>query len=329
MSTRLLVLGGGHFVGAAVVEDAIARGWDVTAFSRGQTGEVPAGARHVRGDRTRAGDLRAVAGEDWDAVLDTWSGAARVVRDSANALAGRAGHYGYVSSRSVYRDVTAGEEGETWDATPDDEATDYGAMKAGGELAALAAFGERALIARAGLILGPREDVGRLPWWLARIARGGRVLAPGPRDLPLQLIDARDLAAWMLDMAAAGRGGTFNAVGRRGDATMEDVLEACVAATGSDAELVWTDPEPILAAGVEPWTDLPIWIPPGHEWAGMHDAPVEKAHAAGLRTRPVQETVSDTWAWMQAVGGAPPKRPDRPEPGLDPEREAAILASAA
>jgi nucleoside-diphosphate-sugar epimerase len=329
MSTRLLVLGGGHFVGAAVVQDALGRGWEVTAFSRGETGEIPPGARHVRGDRTRAEDLRPVAGEDWDAVLDTWSGAARVVRDSAGALAGRAGHYGYVSSRSVYLDVTAGEEGATWDASPDDGETDYGAMKAGGERAALEAFGERALIARAGLILGPREDVGRLPWWLARIARGGRVLAPGPRDLPLQLIDARDLAAWMLDMAGAGRGGTFNAVGRRGAATMGDVLETCVAVTGSDAELAWTDPVPILAAGVEPWNDLPIWIPPGHEWAGMHDAPVEKAHAAGLLTRPVAETVADTWAWMQAIGGAPTQRPDRPGPGITADVEAAILAAAA
>jgi 2'-hydroxyisoflavone reductase len=322
---RLLVLGGGHFVGAAVVDEALTRGWDVTAFSRGETGAVPAGAEHVVGDRTNPDDVRRVARDEYDAVLDTWSGAARVVRDSARALAGRTGHYGYVSSRSVYRDVTAGEDGALWDADPGDDETDYGAMKAGGELAVIESFGEDALLARAGLILGPREDVGRLPWWLTRIARGGRVLAPGPPDLPLQLIDARDLAAWMLDMAAAQRGGAYNAVGRRGDATMRDVLEAAVAVTGSDAELTWTDPEPILAAGVEPWTDLPIWIPPGHEWAGMHDAPVEKAHAAGLRTRPVQETVADTWAWMQDLGGAPPQRPDRPEHGLDPEREAAIL----
>jgi nucleoside-diphosphate-sugar epimerase len=324
---RLLVLGGGHFVGAAVVEDALRRGWEVTAFSRGLTGEVPAGARHVTGDRTNPDDLAQVTGEDWDAVLDTWSGEARVVRDSARALAGRTGHYGYVSSRSVYRDVTAGEDGEVWDASPDDGETDYGAMKAGGEAAAREAFGERALLARAGLILGPREDVGRLPWWLQRISRGGRVLAPGPPGLPLQLIDARDLAAWMLDMARAGRGGAFNAVGRRGEATMRDVLEACVAVTGSGAELVWTDPVPILAAGVEPWNDLPIWVPPGHEWAGMHDAPVERAHDAGLRTRPVGETVADTWAWMRATGGPAAPKPGRPAPGIDASTEAAILSA--
>jgi 2'-hydroxyisoflavone reductase len=191
------------------------------------------------------------------------------------------------------------------------------------------AFGDRALLVRCGLILGPHEDVGRLPWWLLRIARGGDVLAPGPPQQPLQLIDARDLARFTLDAAAAGRAGAFNAVSRRGHATMASLLAACGAATGTDARLVWATPEQIAAAGIEPWTELPIWLPPDHEYRALHATDVERAHAAGLTTRPVAETVADTWAWLESVDRDPPRRADLPAPGLDPERERALLSALA
>lgn len=330
---RLLVLGGANFVGRSIVAAGLARGWSVTTFTRGVSGSPPSGAEQLHGDRERADGLDVLAGREWDAVVDTWSGAPRAVRDSARLLAGSVPAYLYVSSRSVYRTpVAAGadEDAPIVDGSPDADNGEYATNKAGAEKAVLAAYGERALIARAGLILGPHEDVGRLPWWLSRMARGGWVLAPEPRDLPLQCIDARDLAEWMLNCAERGVSGVFNAVSRPGHATMAELLEACVAVTGAAAELRWTPAETILAQDVQPWIELPIWLPPGEPFDryGLHSGDVSKAYAAGLRCRPVRDTVADTWAWMQDIGGPPPLRDDLPPPGLDADREAAILSGA-
>jgi 2'-hydroxyisoflavone reductase len=330
---RLLVLGGTHFVGRAVVAAALERGGKVTTVNRGIRGAPAEGVEAVHADRTIAGALAAALGNrSWDAVIDTWSGAPRAVAESARLLAGRAGHYGYVSSRSVYRwPVPAGldETAPVVDADPEsDSGSDYAAAKRGGEIAASAAFGDRALLARAGLILGPYENVGRLPWWLRRLERGGRVLAPGPPDRPLQLIDARDLASWMLDCAEQGRGGAFNAVSAPGHATMASLLLAARQVTGSDAQLVWVPPEAIAAAGIEAWTELPIWLPPTGEPAGMHAGDVSRALAAGLRCRPVAQTVADTWQWLEAEGDPEPL-PGRPAPGLDPAKEEQVLATLA
>ncbi|MDN3352364.1 NAD-dependent epimerase/dehydratase family protein [Actinomadura sp. DC4] len=325
---RLLVLGGTQHVGRAVVETALARGDVVTTVNRGLTRAAAPGVEALTADRTDVAALRlALAGREWDAVIDTWSGAPRVVRDAAELLAGRAGHYGYVSSRSVYAwpmplgaDESAPLAGGDADDSTDD---DYAAAKRGGELAALRAFGDRALLARAGLILGPYENVGRMPWWLRRISRGGRVLAP-ERSRPLQYIDARDLAAWMLSAASRGIGGAFNAVGRPGICTMGELLEEAVRVTGSDAELVWVSPSVIEKAGISPWTELPIWLPQDEEYGGMHDADVSAAYENGLTCRPMPETIADTWAWLQAEGDPAP-RPDRPPLGLDPAKEQRVL----
>jgi nucleoside-diphosphate-sugar epimerase len=326
---RLLTLGGTEFVGRAVVAAALDRGWDVTVFHRG-TGPAPEGAAVLRGDRAAEGGLAALETGEWDAVVDTWSGAPEAVLRTARLLRGRAGHYAYVSSRSVYAYPAAAgldEDGPLVEGDAEAGETDYARDKRGGELAAEAVFGAAALHVRAGLILGPRENVGRLPWWLGRIAEGGPVLAPGPRDLPIQYVDARDLAAWTLDAVERGLGGPYNLVSPPGHATMGALLEACVRATGSDAELRWTDPDTVLAAGIEPWTDLPVWIPPGEDHAAMHQGDVSKAVAAGLRCRPVAETVADTWAWMRSLDGPVPQRPDRPHPGLDREVEARVLGT--
>lgn len=320
------MLGGTGFVGPAVIDDARARGWDVTALNRG-TRPPPTGVTAVRGDRTARGGLAALDGR-WDVAVDTWSAAPTVVRDAAAQLADRVGRYVYVSSRSVYRypmPAGADEHHTVVEASPDDGDVDYARAKAGGEAAAVAAFGDRALLARAGLIVGPHEDVGRLPWWLSRVARGGPVLAPGPPDAGIQFIDVRDLAAFLLDAAETERSGPYDLVCPVGHATMRDVLDACVVVTGSGAELRWTPPGPILDAGIEPWTDLPIWLPPGEMHDALHGADVSKALAAGLRCRPVTATVADTWAWLARLGGRPPQRPDRPLLGLDPELEARVL----
>lgn len=327
------MLGGTEFVGRAVTDAALARGWDVTVFHRGRHAPPP-GVRALTGDRT-AGPAGLAAltegGPDWDLVVDTWSGAPSAVRDAARLLCDRAGHFGYVSSRSVYAYPAAAgldEDGPpVAGASPDDGGdVPYGRAKRGGELAALDAFGDRALLARAGLIIGPGENIGRLPWWLSRIARGGPVIAPGPPGTELQYIDARDLAEWLLDAAANGLHGAYNTVSRPGHATMGELLTACVRATGSDAELRWTDPEVLLAAGVEPWTDLPVWLPPGELYDTLHRGDHSKAYAAGLRCRPVGETVADTWSWLRTLGGVAPRRPDRPAVGLDPHLEAKLLA---
>ncbi|MFG3526221.1 reductase [Streptomyces sp. NPDC047917] len=332
------MLGGTEFVGRAVTEAALARGWEVTVFHRGRHAPLP-GAAELLGDRTTEGGLAALAGPGevpgggyaWDLVVDTWSGAPSAVRDAARLLVDRAARYAYVSSRSVYdHSVPAGaaeEDRLVAGASPDAGGeVSYPLAKRGGELAALDAFGDRALFARAGLILGPWENIGRLPWWLGRIARGGPVLAPGTPDVALQYIDARDLANWLLDAAGSGLHGPYDLVGRAGHATMGQLLDACVRATGSDAELRWTPAEKILAAGVEPWTDLPVWLPPGELYEAIHGGDVSRACATGLRCRPVEETVADTWKWLEELGGVAPQRPDRPAVGLDPAKEAELLA---
>lgn len=334
---RLLMLGGTEFAGRAVVEAALGRGWDVTVFHRGGHA-APPGVREVLGDRIAPqgpegpGGLGGLADGEWDAVVDTWSAAPRAVRDTARLLRGRAGRYVYVSSCSVYAWAPPAGYTEGAPLVEGAEAgadhTDYARDKRGGELAVVESFGtERSLLVRAGLLLGPYENVGRLPWWLNRIARGGPVLAPGPRELPLQFVDVRDLAEWILDGVERGLGGPYNLTGPRGHTTMGELLEACVRATGAAAELRWTAPEVVLGAGIEPWSGLPVWVPPGSELHdALHAADVSRALAAGLRCRPADETVADTWRWLREIGGTAPQRPDRPPVGLTPETEAKALA---
>ncbi|QBR91005.1 NAD-dependent epimerase/dehydratase family protein [Nocardioides euryhalodurans] len=325
---RLLVLGGTHHVGRAVVETALDRGHDVVTLNRGVSGVTSpdVDARHA--DRLDPEAMASALGDDsFDAVVDTWSSGPVAVRDAARLLSGRAGHYTYVSSRSVYTWPPAmgtDESAPVVEADPSStDAVDYAAAKRGGELATEEFDGPVALL-RAGLILGPYEIVGRLPFWLTRIRRGGRVPAPGPRERPLQLIDARDLAAWVVDHRPVG---TFNTVSRSGHATIGDVLEACVDATGADADLVWLAPEVVEASGVQPWTELPIWVPPTGEYAALHDCDVSAAEAAGLRCRPVTETVTDTWAWLQREG-LPAQPADRPATGMDAAAEQRLWEAA-
>jgi 2'-hydroxyisoflavone reductase len=329
---RILVLGGTHHVGRALVEAALAGGDEVTTLTRGLTGHAVPGVDARHADRRDPAALAAALGEDaWDAVVDTWSYEPSAVRDSARALDGRVPHYTYISSRSVHTwpiAPGADESAPVVAADPDSgDADDYSAAKRGAELALLREFGGGSMMARAGLVLGPYEVVGRLPWWLNRIAAGGRVPAPGPRDRPLQYIDGRDLAEWSLHAGRAGVTGAFNAVSRPGHTTIGALLDACVAVTGSDAELAWVSPEAVEAAEVNGWTDLPIWVPPTGELAGLHDADVSAAHEAGLHCRPMPETVADTWAWLQREGTptAPTNRAGRL--GLTPEQERRLLAA--
>jgi 2'-hydroxyisoflavone reductase len=325
----VLVLGGTHHVGRAVVEAALARGHEVVTLNRGRTGHDVPGVDARRGDRLDPASLARALGDDtFDVVVDTWSAAPVAVRDSARLLSGRASYYAYVSSRSVYTWPPApglDETGPVVDGDPAAGATDYAADKRGGELAVQQGFDGPWACLRAGLVLGPYEHVGRLPFWLQRVATGGRVPAPGPRDRPLQYVDARDVADWVLDHRPTGE---LNAVSRPGHTTIGELLEQCVRVTGSDAELVWLDPAVIEAAGVAPWTELPIWMPPTGEYAAMHDCDVTAALDAGLACRPVAETVADTWSWLQREG-LPDQPADRPRTGLSPEAEQRLWTAAA
>ncbi|GAA1268653.1 SDR family oxidoreductase [Kitasatospora nipponensis] len=325
---RLLILGGTEFVGRAFTDEALARGWEVTVFHRGRH-PAPPGVTSLHGDRAAGPPgLAALSTGSWDLVVDTWRGAPTAVRDAARLLADRVGHHVYVSSRSVYAFPAApglDEQGPVVAGSPDSTDSEYAPAKRGGELAALAAFGERTLLARCGLVLGPGENVGRLPWWLNRIARGGPVPAPGPSELGIQYIDARDVAAWCLDAAVRGLGGAYNLVSPPGETTIGALLAACLRVTGSDAELRWVDGAAIVAAGVEPWTQLPIWFPPGEYHDTMHQGDVRKALAAGLRLRPLEETVADTWAWLRTLPGRTPEGTEHSPTGLSARTEALLL----
>lgn len=329
---RLLIIGGTSFLGRATAREALLRGHEVTTFNRGVSGSDVPGVEALRGDRTSDADLAQLADRHFDVVVDTCGFVPRVVDQSVGVLAGVADHYVFVSSISAVPSwpgapALDGEEGRPCasDAGPEDG--DYGVLKAGCERAVTETYGRRATIVRAGLILGPHENVGRLPAWLDRMSRGGEVLAPGDPEVAMQLIDARDLAAFMLDAGAGGTGGTFNATGPRGNITMGAWLAECVGAVGSDAALTWVSDDFLLEYGVEPWTELPLWMARGTGSDHVWDAETTAAERAGLRTRPVTETVRDTWAWMQA-GGRPPERPPHahlPRHGIDPGKERRIL----
>lgn len=323
---KLLVLGGTRFVGRAVVEAALAAGDDVTTLNRGVSRAAADGVRALTADRTNPAELReALDGQEWDTVIDTWSWPSRAVAASAELLAGRVGHYGYVSTVSVYSEpfpAGADEQTPVVDGDPQgDDTTDYPAAKRGCELAVLRHFAGRALIGRPGLILGPYENVGRLPWWLRRIERGGRVLAPGDPDRPIAFIDVRDLADFMLSGVRSGLDGYFNLVSAPAHTTMGALLTEAIRVIGADVELIWAPDKLVLDAGISPWTELPIYVPRGPEWDPVYEFDVTKAQAAGLTARPMERTVADTWAWLRAEGDPEP----RPGTGLDPAKEREVL----
>jgi 2'-hydroxyisoflavone reductase len=326
MPVKLLVLGGTRFLGRAVVDVALARGWDVAALHRGVSGTLPGTVAALLADRSLEQGLAAALGDStWDLVIDTWSGAPATARVAARLLQGRVGSYGFVSSGSVYEwGSHVDEQSPVVSGDPGAEDGEYPALKRGAELAVLESFPD-ALLCRAGLILGPNEDIGRLPWWLERAARGGRMLAPGRPNRSLQYVDARDLAAWLLSGLAAGLSGAVDVASRSGHATTQDLLKACISATGSDAELVWIPESELAESGVEPWTQLPCWVPEVGEFAGFLEVDTSLAAATGLACRSVQETVDDTWRWLQR-SGKPEQRPDRDVHGLPADLEHRILA---
>ena len=319
------MLGGTRLIGKSFVPLALARGHEVTLFNRG-TSDPNAfdGVEQIHGDRD--GGLAGLQGREWDGVLDTSGYVPRVVRMSAELLEG-AGHYTFISSGSVYADdATPGQDESAPVAVLEDptfeEVNDrtYGGLKVLCEDEVRRVFGDRCLIVRAGLIVGPNDYTDRFTYWVRRLATGGEVLAPAPPGAPVQLIDARDLAEWLLLMSETRGSGTMNVTGPLDPLTMETVLETCHRVAGSDARITWVDPGFLVDEGVVPWTEVPLWIP-GEDAAGFMTRDVSAAVAAGLRFRPLAETVRDTLEWDAT------RRRDEPlKAGLAAQREAELLA---
>ncbi|HZQ16389.1 MAG TPA: NAD-dependent epimerase/dehydratase family protein [Gaiellaceae bacterium] len=315
---RMLVLGGTQFLGRHAVEAALARGHDVTLFNRGRTrpGLFP-GVERLRGDRD--GGLAALHGRSFDAVVDTSGYVPRVVAQTIDALDG-AGHYTFVSSISVYADAStppteSSPVAELAEPTEDWRSA-YGELKADCEDVVRARFPD-AFVVRPGLIVGPWDPTGRFTYWPVRVREGGRVLAPAPPGAPAQVIDARDLAAWIVLAAETRLAGTFNAVDR--PTTRAALLETCAAVAGARPDLVWVDPDFLAAQEVGEWLELPLWThDPAH--AGLLAVDPAAAFAAGLAPRPLAETVRDTLAWVDA-GEAPAVE----GVGLDRAKERRVL----
>jgi 2'-hydroxyisoflavone reductase len=296
---RLLIIGGTRFVGRHITQAAIDRGHDVTLFHRGVTNpQLFPEAEHVHGDR-HAGGLSALGPRGFDAIIDPSAYFPADVEAAAGIPADR---YLLVSSGSVYRDPVAVGSDET---APVDELDGpipetiespeaYGALKVLCERAAEQRFPECTLVLRSGLVVGPHDHTERFTYWPRRAARGGPMLAAEP-DQPVQFIDARDLGSWAITALEAGTVGVFNTVGPAAPMTMAQLLAVCISVTGSDAEPVWAGDRFLLDRGVEPWADLPLWLPA--EDAGFLAVDAARARDAGLRTRPPAETIADVLRW--------------------------------
>ncbi len=326
---RILVLGGTAFLGPELVAAARARGHVLTLFNRGKTnpGLFP-DVEQLHGDRD--GKLDALRGQSWDAAVDTSGYVPRIVRMSAELLAPAVERYLFVSTISAYDEsIPPGSDESARLATTSDPASEdvrahYGALKALCEKAAEAAMPGRVSVVRPGLIVGPGDPTDRFTYWPVRLARGGEALAPGDGKDPVQVVDVRDLAAWMIRLVERRDAGTWNAVGPATPLDMAGMLDACGHASPSPAALTWV-PWPFLEKHrVEPWSDMPVWIPAGTEGAGMASVSNARAVASGLLFRPVAETARDTLAWWRAL---PEERRARLRAGIPPEREAAALAA--
>lgn len=329
---RILVLGGSGFLSRQVAVEALRRGHEVTCACRGVTGSPPEGARHVGIDRTKETDPAArgwaeLRGVAWDAVVDV-AGRASWVAAAVEALGERAGHWSFVSTVNVYADLS--QRGGGVDDTPlldpaggeEDPAADptaYGREKVACEQTVLQAMGERAFVVRPGLIGGPGDPSGRFTSWPARMARGGRVLAPTPGSAPAQLIDVRDLAGWLVDAAERRTGGVFDGVGPQ--LTRREFLRQVAVGVDTPVELVWADPEALETLDVLPWAgprSVAMWVPLP-ELVGMMARDDTASVQAGLVCRPVAETARDTLAWLRET-------PDAEVTGLSEAEERDVLA---
>jgi 2'-hydroxyisoflavone reductase len=329
---RLLILGGTLFLGRHVTGAALARGHSVTLFNRGRTApNLFPGVERIRGDRTT--DLARLGDRSWDAVVDTSGYLPDVVGASAAALRDSCEHYTFISSVSAYvMPVSPGaDEGAPLaeiDKTLTDELTPerYGALKVLCERAVERELPDSSLIVRSGLLVGPHDPTQRLRYWVRRIDAGGEVLAPGSPERKVQLIDARDLAQWVLDMADRRAPGTFNVTGPARPLSMGALLQHINAVTGSDAQPLWVDEKFLIERDVAPWTDLPIWLPEVSN--GMLEISIDRALGNGLNLRSLEDTIVDMTESDGQQAAARGERLASGAPtagGISREREARIL----
>ncbi len=329
----LLILGGTRLIGPHVVEAAKARGYTVTLFNRGKTRpELFPDLEKLHGDRdpNKGEGLKALQGSKWDAVIDNSGYVPRIVRASAELLAPNVGQYIFISSISAYADNSVVGADETSpvatmaDPTVEEmgkEFENYGPLKALCEQAAEKAMPGRVANVRPGYIVGPEDGTDRFTYWPVRVARGGEMLVPGTPNDPIQIIDVRDLAEFLVTLVDNRTMGVFNAVGPGEPLTMGGVLEACKAATGANPTFTWVTGQ-FLKERPEP-IELPIWEIPEGKTKGFHTWSAARAHKAGLKHRPVPETVKDTLAWFRQL---PEERQQKIRAGLPPEKEAELLA---
>lgn len=302
---NVLVIGGTIFVGRHIVHALLDRGHEVTLFNRGQQSkELFLETEKLYGDRTK--DLDILCGRNWDVVIDTCGYLPKDVQKSVEALKSACGLYVYISTGSVYKDkrkVGLNEDDEieiprNFDA---DKMTDdtYGELKAGCEQVVRKAFGERALIIRPGVVVGPYDPTDRFTYWVIRVAEGGKVLAPGNPNGTVQFIDARDLAIWTALMIERRATGIYNAVGPSSPLSMSEFLDKCKVVTSSNAELIWISDNEIDSLDINRWDELPLWIPENSEASGLLCRSNKRAVEAGLKFRPLAETIADTLKWWQ------------------------------
>jgi 2'-hydroxyisoflavone reductase len=324
---KLLILGGPRFLGRALIEAAQAYGHEVTLFNRGRTNaELYPDVEKLYGDRD--GDLDALRGRRWDAVIDTCGYVPRIVNASGELLADAADHYTFISSLSVYSGpATPGRDESAAVGTLEDETMEeitgesYGPLKVLCEQAAERWFPGRALHVRSGLIVGAHDPSDRFTYWPWRVAQGGELLAPETPAYRVQLIDVGDLASWIVRMSEARKAGVYNATGPAGVLTLGEVLETSKQVSDSDASFTWVTEQFLLAEEVGPWMELPLWIPSSDpDAAGFHAFDCRKAIADGLTFRPLADTIRDTLAWVSTRAADWQWRA-----GLAREKETALL----
>lgn len=335
---RMLILGGTWFLGRTLAEQALTQGWHVTTFSRGRSGRDVEGTEPIRGDRASPADIASLASAGrWDAVVDTSGHVPATVTAAASALRPVADSYVYISTVNAYRgwpDEPLTDDSPTYDAPAEmtpvtagadrglAPAAEYGQLKAACEQAARQQFGDgQCLILRPGVIVGPYEYVGRLPWLLRRMSQAGAVLAAGDPARPIQPLDVRDLAAFIILAISSQLSGAMNATAPIGHSTYGEMLDTCRDITGGRAQLVWVDDQWLSAQDVTPWTEIPLWRTAPGAWA------VSSARAAhaGLACRPLPDTIADTWEWMHAEDSMPHERAG--QIGIDPAKEQHLLAA--
>jgi 2'-hydroxyisoflavone reductase len=329
---RLLILGGTGFIGPHQVRYALERGHEVTIFNRGRSAGLFEGVEEVIGDRA-ANDYAALQGRTWDAVIDnsaSTSTAPQWVREAGAVLRDSTAQYIFISTRSVFRDLST--VPATIDAPLLTPATatnwsegrpyPYGLAKALAEGEAHAAFGDRTTIVRPGLIVGPGDETDRFTYWPARIDRGGEVLAPGTGEDRVQVIDVRDLCEWCVRLAEQRTFGTFMGIGPANGRSMAELLYGIAAVTSQPLSWTWASYEFLQQQGVRPYVEMPVWRPPTPGYEGFARFDLSREVAAGLTFRTLADT---TMATLEYHYSRPSERQAQLRAGLTPEREAEVL----